>query len=303
MQVLGVMSGSSLDGLDLALVSFMGDPLEWKMLGSSTVSFPQKLANNLKSAHTSTVKDLMEVEYQLTQFISDAITGFQNSHSIKPNLISVHGHTLWHRPELHRSWQLLNGGMLAEACACDVICDFRNQDMSLGGQGTPMAVLADRDLFPGYDHYVNLGGIANISSLSESTQAYDLCPCNQLLNTFANEEGLKYDDKGKLARKGTISTELLEWFFTDPYLNQAPPKSLDNSHSRILIKEINQRFELSTADKLRTTVEYIAQVITEACTNRKAQILITGGGGYNDFLMERIQTLIQSSGSTIVKPA
>ena len=304
MQVLGVMSGSSLDGIDMALVSFEQHPLRWKVLKSSTLPLSSKLRELLANGHLKTVEALMDTEYQFTQYLASGITQFAQSidreHTVE--LIGVHGHTLWHKPLLSRSWQLLNGGMLAELSGCSVVCDFRNQDMALGGQGAPMAIIADRDLFPGYDAYLNLGGIANISSNNIAYTAYDLCPCNQMLNSLANELGLPYDDKGQIASEGTVSRELLDYLKSDAYLNLSPPKSLDNGHSRKILNKIAQQFELSTSDKLRTVVEFIAEVIANADYKSNSKMLVTGGGAYNHFLMKRLKELLHPKSVEIVIP-
>ena len=145
-----------------------------------------------------------------------------------------------------------------------VVTDFRNQDLAVGGRGTPMAVLVDKDLFPGYDYYLNLGGIANLSrSDNAGWTAYDLCPCNQLLNHLAKQIGKKYDDKGQMAETGSLHTPLLQALLSDPYLARPAPKALDNSHPREWNKRIDAYSELSVADKLRTVVEYIATVLSD----------------------------------------
>ena len=302
MQVLGVMSGSSLDGLDLALLSFVEEPFKWTLVKSSTFPLPIELRELLREGYLMTAEELIDLEYQFTAYLASSINSFIEDENITVRLIGVHGHTLWHKTQLSRSWQLLNGGQLAELCGCSVVCDFRNQDMALGGQGAPMAILADRDLFPGYDYYLNLGGIANLASHKSSYMAYDVWPCNQMLNSFANELGYPYDDKGKLAKTGAISADLYDFLKTDTYLNLAPPKSLDNKHSRQLLYDISQRFELSTVDKLRTTVELIAEEIAKLNYLSNTSMLVTGGGAYNDFLVERLKTLLEPKAVEVILP-
>ncbi len=302
MLVLGVMSGSSLDGVDIALVNLSGQPIQWKLVQAHSLQFSEKLKNRLSTAHSQSVEELMETEHLFTQFLSEGINTFIETNNLEAQLIGVHGHTLWHQPRLSRSWQLLNGGMLAELCRCSVVCDFRNQDMALGGQGAPMAILADKDLFGGYDYYLNLGGIANLSTYTYGQIAYDLCPCNQLLNYYAQELGYAYDDKGQKAQSGNTAEALMQFLLNDPYLSQKPPKSLDNGHSRNLITEINNRFELSTEDKLRTIVEYISEVIASAQLEPQRRLLVTGGGAYNSFLMDRLNMHLASKEVSIVIP-
>ena len=302
MLVLGVMSGSSLDGVDIALVNLSAQPIQWKLIQAHSLEFPETLKDQLSIAHTISALELMEVEYTFTQFIADGLNTYLETHNLEVDLIGVHGHTLCHQPRLSRSWQLINGGMLAELCRCPVVCDFRNQDMALGGQGAPMAILADRDLFAGYDYYLNLGGIANLATYRHGQVAYDICPCNQLLNYYAQVAGYAYDDKGQIAKSGQVSEALLQYLHSDPYLSQKPPKSLDNGHSRSLITEINKHFELSTEDKLRTMVEYIAEVIASTELAHQSQMLVTGGGAYNAFLIERLSVHLEAKRVSIVMP-
>ena len=296
------MSGSSLDGIDLALVSYQGT--DWQLLKSETTALSAPLIEQLTVCHTLPAIELARVEHAFTLEVSKAVQDFMATIDSGVDLLGVHGHTLLHLPAIQRSWQLVNGGLLAEMTGMPVVTDFRNQDLAVGGRGTPMAVLVDKDLFPGYDYYLNLGGIANLSRSDDAGwTAYDLCPCNQLLNHLAKQIGKKYDDKGQMAETGSLHTPLLQALLSDPYLARPAPKALDNSHPREWNKRIDAYSELSVADKLRTVVEYIATVLSDNLEAKRSLCMVTGGGAYNDYLIRSVRAKLNHKELTLELPS
>lgn len=288
MNVVGVMSGSSMDGLDLALVAFSDEEKKWDLQKSDTVALPDSLKSSLKEIMTFTAIDIARTESHFSNFVAHSITEFLGP-SEHADLIGIHGHTLLHLPEIQTSWQLLNGGMIAEKTNCPVVCDFRNQDLSLNGQGTPMAVIADRDLYPGYDYYINLGGIANMSYQDNGQWvAFDLCPCNQILNHYSQLLGKPYDEHGDMARNGTLNRALLEALLKDPFILGPPPKSIDNTWVKDVVRKDIDLHNLSIPDVLHTVVAYISEVISNHINKEKAQVLLSGGGTYNTFLIDKL---------------
>jgi len=297
---IGVMSGSSLDGLDIALVAF--DSGGWKLEAYKTMPLPDNLVLSLKSIAEHKARELAQTEASYSAFMSRALATFTKDKGAI-TAIGVHGHTILHLPEIKTSWQLLNGGRLAAELNLPIVCDFRNQDMALGGQGTPMAVIADRDLYPGYDYYFNLGGIANVSYQSEGTwTAYDVCPCNQLLNHYSQKIGQQYDQDGLLAQSGAIDPELISTLNATAYFHQSPPKSLDNSWIREYFIKKAESHELSVADSLRTLTECIVQQLTHIIKEPHSKILMTGGGSKNTFLIQLLTDRLSGMQVDIVIP-
>ncbi len=295
------MSGSSLDGLDMAMVKFEGK--NWELIASETFSLPSELKALLSDSPNQTALELVKTRSQFSKLISESLHKFIDpTHDL--DCIGVHGHTICHFPELDTSWQLVNGAYLAATTARPVICDFRNQDLALGGQGTPMAVIADRDLFSGYDYYLNLGGIANISYRSpQGWVAYDLCPCNQLLNHISRLTGQEYDKDGQTAAQGKIHQALLQQLKSHPYYNQAPPKSIDNNWIRSTIIPELDKFPLSPADSLRTIVEFVTEVIANNVSITAGKMFITGGGTKNKFFIEKLEEKLALQNVELVIPS
>lgn len=294
MRILGVMSGSSLDGIDLVSVHFQtDDKLEWSIVRTETVAIPNAISTRLSSIVNQTAFEIAEIESLYTKFISNAINDFVKKLDEPPVCASVHGHTVLHLPEIQTSWQLLNGGMCAALTGLDIFCDFRNTDMSYGGQGTPMAVIADRDLFPGYDYYINMGGIVNISYRNnEQWMAYDIAPCNQVSNFYAQQKGLEFDEDGQLAKQGSVDGDLLESLLNDAFIQLEPPKSIDNSWIKDYWIPAIDKHNLKIEDILQTYNRFVIEVIQRQLTSKMGKILITGGGAKNKYFMDLFQSEI-----------
>lgn len=293
------MSGSSLDGIDIVLTSF--DRSAWQLDSSETIPLPSELKHRLKTSIDQSALELAKTESLFSKFVADCLTQFIGSSKV--DLVGIHGHTVLHLPEISTSWQLLNGGMIAALTNLPVVCDFRNQDLALGGQGTPMAVIADRDLYPGHDYYINLGGIANISYRSKGKwMAYDLCACNQLLNYFSQQAGQEYDRGGLLAQAGTINTELLNLLLNEAYILAPPPKSLDNSYIQSYLIDKIEKHQLDNTGYLRTIVEFIAEVIFNSTANQPGSLFLSGGGSKNEFLTTTLKKKISTKQQSVFMP-
>jgi len=302
---IGVMSGSSLDGVDVALVEFNKDTqLEWKLLYSRQYALSHELKLSLASVVEQKAFEIAETQSSFTFYLHECLSNFLKV-CPKPgqvDFVAIHGHTVLHSPKISYSWQLLNAGQISSMLNLSVVSDFRNQDLGLGGEGAPMAVLADRDLFKGYDYYFNLGGIANVSYFEQNEwRAYDVCPCNQVLNFFAEREGLAFDENGSLSKNGAVDQPLLNALNKEEYIISKPPKSLDNSWIKNYWLEKMHSFKLSNRDYLRTFVEFLAQQIDTIVEKKEAKVLMTGGGVKNSFLIERLIAL-NSNNSTFEIP-
>ena len=302
MRVLGVMSGSSMDAIDVVSVYFDdSNGLSWQLEHSKAFAMPEELKVDLSKVNNQKALGIAKTESAFSLFISQCIAEFREDIAEQVDLVSIHGHTLLHIPDISASWQLLNGGMVAALTRLKVICDFRNQDMALGGQGTPMAVIADRDLYPGYDYYLNMGGIANISYLkNEQWCAYDIAPCNQVNNYYAQKLGLEFDESGHVASRGKVHNVLLDRLLKDDYIQKEFPKSIDNSWIKEYWIPLFESFDLSPRDSLRTNIEFLVNVLEKEVSHLKGSILFSGGGVKNSFFINEVKRLQQIGYSCVV---
>lgn len=301
--VIGLMSGTSLDGVDLAACRFERNTSHWSytILHAETVPYSAAWKQRLTDAAFAPASSVFETDAALGRFFGQLVRAFINSNRIEPHLISSHGHTLFHRPELGFTTQIGNGACIAAETGLDTVCDFRSKDVALGGQGAPLVPLGDELLFGEYTACLNLGGIANISFEQKGRRiAYDICPVNMALNPAAQLLGLDYDPEGRNARSGSVHQALLASLGQLEYYRHTGPKSLGREWFEEVFSPL-----LSTcgnpADLLRTLCEHIAEV--HAIELRKlagsGRLLVTGGGALNTYLLERIREL---SGWDIVVP-
>lgn len=285
--VLGGMAGSSMDGLDLALISFQQNEDKWKfrVVRSGTVSYPKRLFDQLSQSSKMSAEEQKSLDVDYGEWIGEQVNQFLKDSQL-PELLAIHGHTIIHEPENGVSWQLGSGEKIAAITGITAITDFRSLDVKIGGQGAPLVPLGDFELFSDYDACLNLGGIANIS-LKELKIAGDICPCNQVLNYYANQLGFAFDDKGNLARKGSIDTDFLVKLNSNTFYKKPFPKSLPNQFIS------NEILDFTLPENgLRTYSEFITDQISASLKNLKQgdkKLLVTGGGAYNSFLMELIQ--------------
>ncbi len=228
-------------------------------------------------------------------FIGKAVRDFLEKYSPgkQPDFIVSHGHTVFHEPQNGVSFQIGDGASIAAESGLPVISDLRNMDVALDGQGAPIVPIGDKLLFEEYDFLLNLGGIANVTS-QQHALAFDICPCNQFLNHFAQKLGYDYDDCGSHARTGTICNNLLDVLAQNAYYKLAAPKSLSNTFSVQEILPIIERASLSPEDALATCSAHIADCIAAAISSltlpaKTSKMLVTGGGAFNGFLLEQLQ--------------
>ena len=288
---IGLMSGSSLDGLDIALVKFDKDSGRYgfQILQAETLPYPEYWTKQLSEAFHKQPEDLLQLNKDYGRYLGEQVRAFAKKHNTTPDFVASHGHTIFHKPEQHYTLQIGDGQELAKACGFTVINDFRSEDVSKGGQGAPLVPIGDKLLFGGYEICLNIGGIANVSYDEDGKRiAYDLCIANQALNHLAQMKGLPYDRDGQLARSGEVDMNLLKRLNRHPFYGQTPPKSLGREFF-----EANQRDllkDLSVEDMLATFVEHIALQIALGVSHLpKGKILVTGGGARNQFLMERLK--------------
>ncbi|MBA0885279.1 anhydro-N-acetylmuramic acid kinase [Flavobacterium undicola] len=291
--VIGVMSGTSLDGVDLAHIQFEIKQNQWsfKILESETVPYSADWVNQLKSAVDFSKENLGILNRNYTQLLSKIIVDFiKKNKIINLDAVCSHGHTILHQPQNGFTLQIGNLPEIATLTQQKIVCDFRVQDVQLGGQGAPLVPIGDRILFSEYDYCMNLGGFSNVS-FEENNQriAFDISPVNTVLNFYANQLGLNYDDKGKISQTGKINTELLNKLNAFDFYQKKHPKSLGFEFVKEAVLPLIEKFDILIEDKLHTFTEHIALQTALALPTKKGSLLITGGGAYNDFLISRIQ--------------
>ena len=313
MKILGTISGSSLDGLDLALCQFYqdSDVLSWSLIAGATTDFPAPLRDRLAQATQMTSRELLKLDTDFAKFSAMAIGDFINQNHNSADYIASHGHTIFHYPHEGYSLQIGNGGTIAALSQIPTICDFRMNDVALGGQGAPIAPIVEKLLFKGHRFYLNLGGIANVSIHDEETGviSFDVCPCNQILNAESTRLGLSYDPAGINASKGTIHRVIIDRWNAMDYFKMDPPKSLDNSWVMHEFYALLLKARLSPQDALATMVEFVAEQLAQVITNDMKNVegdrslFASGGGAHNDFLMSTLQDKLKDCGVKVHKPA
>jgi anhydro-N-acetylmuramic acid kinase len=301
--VVGVMSGTSLDGLDMAYCRFDLEDGQWKfkIINATTVEYNSRWVDKLSCAKHYYAEVIMKIDSEFGRFIGKQVKNFMKKNKIKADLIASHGQTIFHNPAKGFTLQIGNGAAIAAETGMTVVCDFRRTDVALGGQGAPLVPIGDRLLFGDYDCCLNIGGFANLSYEEGNKRlAYDICPANTVLNFMANKLGLKYDAGGRIARTGVVMDDFLKDLNALDYYQQAPPKSLGVEWLKNIDVLLKKHQHNSYVSRMRTLTEHFAQQIAEAIIRCGAQTtLSTGGGTHNTLLLERINAL---SGNKLVIP-
>jgi anhydro-N-acetylmuramic acid kinase len=287
--VLGLMSGTSLDGLDLCCVRFSPNPKDFQILGSKTVPYTSEWKFKLENAFYTSPDEIDRLDKAYGIFLAEQIEAFINAFSLPPvDLIASHGHTIFHKPSQGTTMQIGCGEEIAKHTGIKVVYDFRSQDVALGGQGAPLVPMGDAILFHPYDACLNLGGFANVSfELQNNRIAYDIGACNIILNHFAQQLGYAYDDQGQLAHKGFLDESLFLELNALDYYHLNPPKSLAREFTESQLLPLLSNFDPKTV--LHTYSKHIGLQIGISLTNCKAKnCLVTGGGTHNHFLINQI---------------
>jgi anhydro-N-acetylmuramic acid kinase len=292
--VIGVMSGTSLDGLDLAFVKLVviNDNWTYELLSGESLEYSGDWKRKLKNAFSLDDQNLAALDIEFGNFIGESIKKLITSQSIIPDFIASHGHTVFHQPDKGITLQIGNAAAIYNQTNIPVINDFRALDVSLGGQGAPLVPIGDKLLFSKYKYCLNLGGIANISFEDESERhAFDICPFNMSLNYLTIQLGLPFDEGGKLARSGKLDSGLLKHLNSISYCKAAPPKSLGYEEFLELWKPVLDDSNSSTINKLHTVIEHCASQIGNSISSMGDSVLVTGGGAFNDYFISRLMAL------------
>ena len=287
------MSGTSLDGVDLAYVQLQY-PGSYTILQAQTIPYSAEWRNRLTRASELPSAELLRLNAQYGKYLGEQCLTFMRERGIakaEVDFLASHGHTIFHAPADGYTYQIGVGPELNAVSGITTVTDFRTADVALGGQGAPLVPIGDRDLFSQYDGCLNLGGFANIS-LTHTNQriAFDICPVNFVLNPLAQALGKPYDADGEIARKGTIQTELLQALNALNFYRQKPPKSLGAEWVQSNIESLLTSAQAEPKDLLATFTEHAAAQISATLKAYALQnVLVTGGGAYNQFLLQRVK--------------
>ena len=295
--VIGLMSGTSIDGVDLVYVKFSyKSSWSFKIINSKTYKYDKEWQDILKNLSNKNIESIKQIDINYTKILSNYILEFIKEFSVqKIDFISSHGHTAFHDPQNSITYQIGNLTELSSYIGLKVICDFRTQDVKYGGQGAPLVPVGEKYLFKDYKSLINLGGFANITLRSSDTLiAYDICPVNIIFNHLSFKKGLKYDDSGKIAMSGKMNIDLFNLLESLDYYNLSPPKSLGLEWVNEFIPPIIKRFsEYPIEDLLHTFSKHFANQISKNLKNSD-RVLITGGGSYNNYLIQNIKDLTKA---------
>jgi anhydro-N-acetylmuramic acid kinase len=307
---IGMMSGTSLDGLDIVYADFWQENLKWKyqILKTNFQEYPEELYDQLKHAKDLSSEKLMLLDVIYGKWIGEKAHDFINNKNINPDFIASHGYTVFHQPEHSMTLQIGSGNEIFAKCKIPVVYNFRQLDVALGGQGAPLVPIGDRLLFGEYDYCLNLGGIANISTEhSAKRRAFDIVPANLILNHMSQKLGKPFDRNGDFASQGTIISELLNRLESLDFYKKNYPKSLGSEWVEEKILSLDDLNSHDPMDILATLVDHIASRIADdvSLLNREkksinSKILITGGGAKNGYLIERVKHKLGGSVELIV---
>lgn len=292
--VLGIMSGTSLDGLDLAVCEFskQSDQYTFKILAAETIRYTTEWKKSLTEAKNLKAEEYFKLNAKYGQFIGEQVKDFIKKTHLHPTAIASHGHTIFHQPHLGFSTQLGCGAQIAAVSGLTTVCDFRSLDIAMGGQGAPLVPIGDALLFGQHSACLNLGGIANISFEHEGKRiAYDICEANMLLNYLAEKENQDYDKGGEIARSGKVDETLLHQLNHLDYYSQQGAKSLGREWFEKQIIPLVDAGKLSVKDVMATSVEHIATIVSRELNLKKLETcLLSGGGTWNSFLIDKIRS-------------
>lgn len=292
-KIIGLMSGTSLDGLDICYTKFSYDKESGKwnytILAAEDEQYPEELKHQLATAQSMTAEEyaLLNSDYGL--YLGRRVKAFIERTGASPRYIASHGHTIFHQPSKRFTTQIGSGAGIAAESGVDTICDFRTVDVALGGQGAPLVPVGDRNLFSEYSYCLNLGGFSNISSdgANGNRVAYDISPVNYVLNHYTRQIGLDYDKDGEIARSGNVNSALLERLNNLSFYSQMGPKSLGREWVEGEVIPLIDASAVSMEDKLATFCEHVAVQISKHISG--GSVLLTGGGAFNRYLVERMQ--------------
>ena len=297
--VIGVMSGTSVDGLDVSFCRFTKNKKwQYEILNSKTYPYCNFWKKTLINLHLENKKKIKEIDIKFAKYIGEKINHFIKKNKIKADVISSHGHTVFHDPSKKITLQIGSGKVISEICGLTTVNNFRKKDVNLGGQGAPLVPIGDKLLFQQYKYCLNIGGFANLSIKSNnSIKAFDICPANIALNFYSRKLGKEFDIGGEISRTGNVIKSLYKELNKIQFYSSNSPKSLSREWlEQNFLTKVSNSFKVR--DILRTIIEHIAFQIGRNLKSQKT--LVTGGGAKNKFLVNRI---CDFSSSEIIIPS
>ena len=290
------MSGTSLDGLDIAYCKF-SYCMDWsfEILYFNTINYDSVFREKLRQAPFQKESDIKKLSYAFGCLMANELKQFIAQHTItKLDAVSSHGHTVFHQPDKGITLQIGDPKPIYDLIQKPVVYDFRSQDVALGGQGAPLVPLVDKLLFADYDACLNLGGFSNISFDVHGTRiAFDICPVNIVLNLLSEKIGFEYDNKGKIASQGIVDSYLLDQLNGLHYYSKPFPKSLAWEWVVDHALPLLDRSCFSVENQMRTFVEHIAiQISSVVKRHHLTSVFLTGGGVYHGFLLKRLEFMV-----------
>jgi len=306
------MSGSSLDGMDVGLIkiSFENKRYNYKILEAKTVAYSKFWAEALSNAQKLSGEELISLDFQYGALCAEVLNEFKSKVSDDIDLVSYHGHTIFHDPEKGYTYALGNLSAVSTGTSLKTVGCYRDSDVALRGQGAPLMAIADLLLFEDFQVNINLGGICNLSVAGDESVAYDICPCNQLYNVVYDELRIPYDNNGALASTGSVISTLSDELNKEEYYARTFPKSLDNNYIRRRILP-SLDLQVDEKDKLATITQFVSstigkeiqKLIDKDYVKAGDKILLTGGGALNNFLVNKIKEELNSKQVQVVIPS
>jgi len=292
--VIGLMSGTSGDGLDIAHCSFFYDGgWSFRINFAETIAYLDEISELLEKAFHSSI-DLESISKIYGNFIGEQVNSFRNKHNVDADFIASHGHTIFHSPNEGLTLQIGDGNVIAQVCKLPVVYDFRTQDVALGGQGAPLVPVGDKLLFGNYDYCINIGGFSNISfdecvHEKNTRLAFDICPVNIILNELSKILGKEYDKNGEIAKNNKVNIDMMEELNNIEYYKLSHPKSLGKEYVINYFNPIIAKYKNSASieEIIATYTEHAATQIGRSIKHGNA--LLTGGGVFNKHLINRIE--------------
>lgn len=314
-RAIGLMSGSSLDGLDIVYTELddSGGKWQYEIKAAACIAYTSEWQTKLQNASSLNAYEYLLLHTAYGRWIGDQVNEFIAANHLhhKVQLIASHGHTVFHTPQLYMTAQLGDGATIAAVTGINTVSDLRAMDVALGGQGAPIVPMGEKLLLKDYTYCLNIGGIANISCKNSNDYiAFDVCPANRVLNLLSSKEGKPFDDGGAISKSGSVNTALLTLLNNLDYYKQPYPKSLANDFGTHIIFPLIESFQPATRDALRTYMEHITQQLVYAVNSLRqispaeqtSKLLVTGGGAFNTFLVERITDALKPFSIEVIVP-
>ncbi len=299
------MSGSSKDGIDASLIYFKDEvnDFTWETVSNFEIKLPASIQQLLSITADDSIEQILSNDALYSAFISQEIKKIQENFAI--DYLSIHGHTVLHLPAKGITFQMGSAATISALTGIHAMDNFRLQDIAKGGVGTPLAPLADNYLYKGYDAYINIGGIANVTiTTHDSILGYDICPANQVLNYFAQKLGFAFDNNGESARIGQVNNALLQALIQMDYMHLPNPKSLDNNWIQKEHIPFIHSFGIATNDVLHTYVHFMVHSMVRSVKASKCKsVFVTGGGIHNLYLRQLLQQQLEQEKIVLKVPS